>query len=248
MMRNKLSNVLWGLFFIVVGIGIAGDVMDFWDFRLFFDGWWTLFIIVPCFISMLQSGFSTGSTVGFIIGVLLLMNYWIDFNFNIWRLLIPAILILVGIRILFQGNFRKKIDYGEYTYNADGKGGYGGSNGYSQGSNRTGYGNAGDCDYSAIFKSSHVHITEPFYGANLNASFGAVVLDLRDAQITCDIEINASAIFGGIDIYLPDGVKVKVSNVPVFGGVSIKHAQAVDAAAPTIYLNSTCMFGGIDIK
>ena len=69
-MRNKFSNALWGLFFIVIGLGIAGNVLGIWDVEVFFDGWWTLFIIIPCFISMIQSGFGTGSTIGFIIGVL----------------------------------------------------------------------------------------------------------------------------------------------------------------------------------
>lgn len=241
-MRNKLSNALWGLFFILIGVGIAGNVMNLWDFHLFFDGWWTLLIIVPCFISMLQTGFSTGSTVGFIIGVLLLMNYQVDFRFNVWQLILPIILIFIGIRIMFQGAFRKKLN-NEHNFHSSGTTGMNG--GGASGTNNS---NANKGEYSAIFSSNHIHITEPFYGTSLSSAFGAIVLDLRDAQITGDVEINASAIFGGIDIYLPYGVKVKTSNVPIFGGVSNKHTQAVDPAAPTVYINSTCMFGGIDIK
>lgn len=238
-MRNKLSNVLWGLFFILIGVGIAGNIMNIWDFHLFFDGWWTLFIIVPCFISMVQTGLSTGSTVGFIIGVLLLMNYYVDFDFDIWRLIIPVILVLIGVRIMFQGAFRKKINY-EQNFNVGGD-----NNGPADGTNYT---NMNKGEYSAVFSSNHIHITEQFFGTSLSSAFGAIVLDLRDAKINGDVEINASAIFGGIDIYLPNGVKVKTNNVPIFGGVSNKHTQTTDPNAPTIYLNSTCMFGGIDIK
>ncbi|MBP1755381.1 MAG: putative rane protein [Firmicutes bacterium] len=238
-MRNKFSNVLWGLFFILIGVGIAGNVMNIWDFQLFFDGWWTLLIIIPCFISMIQTGFSTGSTIGFIIGVLLLMNYQLDFHFNIWQLILPIILVFIGIRIMFQGAFRKKINYDQnYNYSDS-------TNGAPNGTNYT---NINKSEYSAIFSSNHVHITEQFIGTSLSTAFGAIVLDLREAQITGDVEINASAIFGGIDIYLPGNVKVKTNNVPIFGGVSNKHTQTTDPTAPTIYLNSTCMFGGIDIK
>ena len=101
-MRNKISNSLWGLFLIAIGIGIAGDVLNIWDFQLFFDGWWTFLIIIPCFISMIQSGFGFGSTCGFIIGVVWFLSYHINFNFSIWRLIIPGILILIGLRIMFQ--------------------------------------------------------------------------------------------------------------------------------------------------
>jgi predicted membrane protein len=185
---------------------------------------------------MIQSGFGTGSTIGFIIGVLLLLNYQIDINFNFWQLIIPAVLILIGIRIMFQGAFRKKVHFDEnYTMNGE----------PSQGPNFSG---SARSDYSAVFSSNHVHVTDQFYSTSLSAVFGAIVLDLRDAVITGDCEINASAVFGGIDIFLPQGVKVKINNVPVFGGVSNKHPQSADPAAPTVYLNSTCMFGGIDLK
>ena len=235
-MRNKLSNVLWGLFFIVIGVGLAGKIMNLWDFHLFFDGWWTLFIIIPCFISMVQSGFGTGSTIGFIIGVLLLLNYQIDFHFSLWRLIIPIILVFIGIRIMFQGTFRKRIHIDE-NYNMNGEDAQG-----------QGFGGSAKSDYSAVFSSNHIHVTDQFYCTSLSAVFGAIVLDLRDAVITGDCEINASAVFGGIDIYLPQGVRVKINNVPVFGGVSNKYMQSADPAAPIVYLNSTCMFGGIDIK
>ncbi len=235
-MRNKLSNVLWGLFFVIIGVGIAGNVMDLWNFHLFFDGWWTLLIIIPCFIGMIQSGFGTGSTIGFIVGVLLLLGYQVNLRFSVWELVVPAILVFIGIRIIFQGAFRRKPNFDQsYT------------TGTSQGQEYT-YSGAPRSEYSAIFSSNRIHITDQFYSTSVSAIFGGLVLDLREAIITGDCEINAQAIFGGIDIYLPQGVKVKISNVPIFGGISNKHPQPADTAAPTVYLNSTCMFGGIDIK
>lgn len=234
-MRNKVSNVLWGLFFVVIGIGFAGNVLFDWDFTLFFDGWWTLIIIVPCLISMIQNGFGLGSTMGFIIGVLLLVDCYVDdFNIDIWKLVVPAILIYIGLRIMFQGAFRKKINYN--------------SNIHINGIQGQVFSNNRRAEYSAIFSGNRINITDTFTGCNLNAVFGGLTLDLRNAQIPGDVEISAQAIFGGIDIYIPVGVKVKINNVPIFGGVSNKAGHNNDPAAATIYLNSTCMFGGIDIK
>jgi predicted membrane protein len=236
-MRNKLTNVLWGLFFIAIGIGFAGNVLFHWNFELFFPGWWTLLIIIPCFISMIQSGFGVGSTMGFIIGILLLVSHYDVFDFNVMKLIVPAILIFIGLRLLFQSAFRKTIHNEEYTYrdNADGQTGS-----YHASGNRS--------EYTAIFSSNKVHAENDFNGASLNAIFGSIVLDLRDVNLQHDVEINASAIFAGIDIFVPRNVRIRVNNVPIFGGVSNKAEQYADANAPTIYLNSTCMFGGIDIK
>ena len=234
-MRNKLSNALWGLFFVIIGVGIAGNVLNIWDFQLFFDGWWTFLIIIPCFIGMIQSGFGVASTMGFIIGILLFVSCNIRLNFSAWELIVPAILIFIGLRIIFQGAFRKKPKFFEQSTN------FNGVNGQT-------FNGAAKSEYSAVFSSNRVHVTDTFNGTNVNAIFGGLVLDLRDAKILNDVEVNATAVFGGIDIYLPIDVNVKTNNVPIFGGVSNKSNQNNQPGAPTIYLNATCMFGGIDIK
>lgn len=243
-MRNKLSGSIWGVFFVIIGIGYAGNVLFNWDFNLFFNGFWTLFIIIPCFIGMIKKGFGTGSTIGFIIGVLMLMSYYVDIDYNIWRLIIPVFLILIGVRILFQNAFRRRpnINYQYDSYESSQEASY------KQDSQKQNFSGAVSGEYNAIFSGKRAHITDIFAGAGVNAVFGSVVLDLRDAKLPGDVEINAQAIFGGIDIFIPAGVKVKVNNVPVFGGVSNKANNNPDPAAPTIFLNSTCMFGGIDIK
>jgi len=234
-MRNKLSNGLWGLFFIFIGVGFAGNVMFDWKFNLFFEGWWTLFIIIPCFISMIKNGMGFGSTFGFVIGVLLLLSEYVDFDFDVWSLVVPFILIFIGFRIIFQNAFRKTPNF--QTQNTDSVN--------AQGQTFTG---GERQEYNAVFSGNKIRIDGDFVGASLSAVFAGLSLDLREAKINHDVEITAQAIFGGIDIYVPAGVKIKTNNVPIFGGVSNKTSNNTDPGAPTIYLNSTCMFGGIDIK
>lgn len=221
----------------MLGVGIAGDVLNLWVFDPFFEGWWTLFIIIPCTVSLIRDGIRISSATGLIIGIMLLAAYYIDINFSVWQLIIPAVLILIGIRIIFQGSYHR-IHMERRAHSTNGSG-----TDYTASA-----GTAGKRDYSAIFSSNNVRITDQFTGANLNAIFGAVVLDLRDAVINGDVEITATAVFGGIDIFVPHGVQIKVNNVPIFGGVSNKTSYQVAPGAPVIYLNSTCMFGGIDIK
>lgn len=232
-MRNKLSNLVWGLILVFIGVGIAGDVLDIWVFSPFFPGWWTLFIIIPCVISMIRGGINVGNSMGLIIGLLLLSSHYVHIDFDIWKLIIPAVLILIGLSILFKGAFRKTINYGP-------KNGPDGQQTYQSSSVKG--------EYTAVFSSNRVHITEQFMGTNISAIFGGLVLDLRDAIINSDVVIDATAIFGGIDIYVPNGVSVKVNNVPIFGGVNNKTGRQAAPGSPVIYLNSTCMFGGIDIK
>lgn len=232
-MRSKTTNILWGLLFIFIGVGIAGNALDLWDFTLFFDGWWTFLIIVPCLISLLQGGVRTVPIIGLCIGVLFFLSYQPNINFDVRALFVPIILIVIGLRIMFQSLFRKRPMINNPDINVEGKA-------YHKGNN---------AEHMAFFSSNRVHIAdENFAGTSLNAMFGGLVLDLRDLNLKHDIEINATAVFGGIDIYVPRDVLVKVSSVPILGGISNKANQNVAPGAPIIYLNATCMFGGIDIK
>lgn len=240
-MRNRISNSLWGLFFILIGVGIAGNILFDWNFDFIGDGWWTLFIIIPCLISMIRTKFNAAPTIGFIIGVLLFVNYYIKVDIDFWKLIVPAVLILIGLKIIFQGTYHRRNMHFENTSGTNSQTNF--NNGQQT------YSNVNQREYNSIFSSNHIRMdNEVFTGTSLSAVFGAIVLDLRNAVVQNDVEINATAVFGGIDIYIPRGVNIKINNVPIFGGVSNKTTSFNDPSAPTIYLNSTCMFGGIDIK
>lgn len=230
-MRRRISNTILGLIFVIIGIGFAGDVMNLWTFNLFFKGWWTMLIIIPCFLSIIRGDISVGPITGLIIGVMLLVSHYVSLNFNIWKLIIPIILIVIGLRIILQGTYRRS-KHIDYTVHVEGHTDYDGNK----------------KEYTAVFSSNNIRVTDQFTGAVLNSVFGGLVLDLRDAVIDSDVEINATAVFGGIDIYVPRNVQIKINNVPIFGGVSNKTGVSSDPGAHTIYLTSTTMFGGIDIK
>ena len=87
-----------------------------------------------------------------------------------------------------------------------------------------------------------------FEGVTVNAVFGGAELDLRMAVIQQDVRIDATAVFGGIDIYVPSNVIVKVMSTPVLGGVTNKAAAPTEVPCHTLYVNATCVFGGVDIK
>lgn len=224
-MRYKISNLLWGMFWIVLGIGIAGNVLDIWDFSLFFDGWWTMFIIIPCSISIVRNGFGNGSTIGLMIGILLLLATRDVIEYSMLRrLFVPIILILIGFNMILKNIFNEsrhvKINV---SYQGIGS-------------------------YASTFSSQRINIpNEPFYGTELNSVFGSLELDLRNAIIDQDIVINATSVFGGIDIYVPDNIKVKVSSTSIFGGVTNRKRKG-ETNSPIVYINATCMFGGVEIK
>ena len=53
MMTYRVKRILWGLVFVAIGIGYLGTQLDWWDFTIFFPGWWTMLLILPaaCWIT-----------------------------------------------------------------------------------------------------------------------------------------------------------------------------------------------------
>ena len=200
------------------------------NINIFFDGWWTLIIIIPCFIGLFKENEKTGNAIGVLIGVALLLACQdiIDFDL-IWKLAFPTILVVIGLSMIFKDTIGGKINKEIKKLNEESK--------------------AKENEYCATFSGQTANFDgEKFTGADLTAVFGGVKCDLRKAIIESDTVINTSSIFGGIDIYVPENVKVKVKSSSIFGGVSDDKKHSQNAEAYTIYINATCLFGGVEIK
>lgn len=226
---KKLGNALWGLVFIVVGLIIAGNVLGITNINLFFDGWWTFIIIIPCFIGLFRDNEKTGNLIGLLIGIALLLACQDILEFHlVWKLLLPAVLVAIGISIIFKDAIGGKVSTEIKKLNEK---------------------KAGQNEYCATFSGQDVKFDgEKFTGTDLTAVFGGVKCDLRKAIIEEDTVINTSSIFGGITIYVPETVKVKVKSSSIFGGVSDDKKHSENAEAHTVYINATCLFGGVEIK
>ncbi len=224
---KKTSNILWGIVLIVAGALFALNALNITDIDIFFDGWWTLFILVPCTIGLFTEREKTGNIIGIAIGVFLLLCCQDILSFSLlWKLLVPAIIVIVGLKMVLSGIFDSKANKIIAKQKEEGK------------APKTAF---------AAFSGSDLKMDgEVFEGAELTAVFGGVECDLRGAIIEKDGAITVSAIFGGIDILVPDGINVKVNSTSLFGGVSNK--TAVHNDAPTVYVNGICLFGGVDIK
>ena len=228
---NKTSNLLWGIILIIVGIIIGLNALEITNINIFFKGWWTLFIIVPSFIDLFKEKDKTGNIIGLIIGISLLLasNDILDFNY-IWKLMFPTILIIIGLSFVFKDTINSKIkkeikkEIKKLNKNIEN-------------------------DYYATFSSQNLDFyNDEFKNCNLNAIFGGINCNLHKANIKKDVIINSSAIFGQIKIIVPNDINIKIVSKSIFGGVSDNRINKDRTSKVTIYINATCMFGGLEIK
>ncbi len=224
---KKTNHILWGIVLVAAGVIWALNEFHITNIDLFFEGWWTLFIIVPCTVGLFTEREKSGNIIGIVIGVLLLLCCQEILKFSVlWKLLVPAIIVIIGLKLIFTGLFGNKANEIMKKMKLEGK------------QLKSG---------CAAFSESKLNYSgEVFEGAELTATFGGVECDLRGAIIEKDCAIQVTAVFGGIDIFVPAGINVKVNSNCIFGGISNKTAVYKDA--PTVYISGTCMFGGVEIK
>ena len=223
---KKFKGILWGLAIIAVGVLWGLNSTGILRFNLLFDGWWTLFIIVPSVIGLLTDKNKTFSLITLIIGCILLASQYADMKL-VKALIFPAILIVIGIGILVNNiSARKQSD--EFVQPAPG------STGYEE--------------YSATFAQQNLHFTDEFRGGKFSAVFGSIKVDLRQAVIRENVNVTVNATFGGVEIFVPSYVKVISKSNSIVGGTTDKPNKNLPADAPTIFVNAQNVFGGTEIK
>lgn len=225
-MKN-INKIIWGIVLLVVGVIFGLNALGVTNIDVWFPGWWTLFIIIPCLVGLITERDKVGNAIGLVIGVALLLSQLEIIELSVvWKLIVPVILIVVAVKMIIRGlgknNAEKIIAAARESGNIP-----------------SGF---------AAFSGTDMNFDNQFFeGAELNAIFGGVECDLRKAVVEKDCAIKLSAIFGGVDVLVPDNVNVKVETVSIFGGVSDETVHNPDAKA-TIYISGFCLFGGADIK
>lgn len=79
--------------------------------------------------------------------------------------------------------------------------------------------------------------------------FGGTDLDLRQAEIdSAVVTITAFTMWGGFDVYVPEGVDVDMTGFALFGGNSEQGSEGeVHRDAPVVRVRLITIFGGADV-
>ncbi len=227
---KKAGASLWGIILIVIGIVWGLNATGLVRFNIFFPGWWTLFIIVPSFISLLTNERKWSGVIGLLVGICLLLGCWDVVGFDlIWKLFLPVVFVLIGLSMIFRNNKRGEtaqkiqelgIEPDEFE------------------------------EYWATFSEQKLNFKgKEFSGCKIDSVFGGVEVDLRGAKIKDNAVLRISAVFGGVTVWVDDDINVEVLSTSIFGGIDNKRKeQSADEKKKTVYVDASCIFGGVDIK
>ncbi|MBP5547294.1 MAG: hypothetical protein J6X58_00195 [Bacteroidales bacterium] len=230
---NKTGKVICGIAFLLFGIIWILEIFNVISFD--YKGWWTIFVIIPFFIGFFTQRHKAFSIIGIGIGVLLFLSARdiVSWN-NFWKLVLCLIAIVSGITMIFGHKNRRHAK-------PDGNN----TNGMRQ-ENRNGHiiHKANVSFGKRIFEFAG----QRFEGAEVQANFGFVAIDLRNADIMDGAVIEIDCNCAGMEIRVGNDICIKDEVDTSFAGIENNRIEHSSEGSPTVILKGKCNFGGIEIK
>ena len=224
--RPDRGPLIGGIVFVVIGTFLLLGKLGYLPFGLILHFWPMIFILVGLLKLAFESG--GGRTMGAVflsIGVILQLAEMHVLRVHFWDLW-PVVIIVAGAAMLWQA-FTKG-DYSPVSGNPE-------------------------FDSVYVFGGGERQVnTKNFRGGRLFAIFGGYKVDFRHADMEgSQAVVDASAVFGGGEIVVPEHWLVLVQGAGIFGGYEDKtrHFQP-DPSKPTktLVVKGVAVFGGIEVK
>ncbi|TJX15892.1 hypothetical protein E9840_01685 [Tissierella creatinini] len=228
------GKYFFGLILILLGGGILLEQLGFLDFGDLLSLYWPSILIILGVIGLFNRRSSkTGNLIIIGLGVILQLNRLNYVDINIFRLFFPAVLIIIGLSIIFGKGVSKHNSPVE-----------------PEKWSKANVNMEDTIDLFVIFSGNGaINQSSSFKGGKVTAILGGIDLDLRQAQLKDNNAfLDVTALFGGVEIKVPDTWRVEMKGTPIFGGIENQTRPNPDLSAPVLKINATAMFGGVDIK
>ena len=216
---GKLSvKLIVGIFFTILGVLLTLDNLDLVDAGRFLV-WWPLVIVAIGILKFQDRRSRILAAFAIGIGTLMVLDNteWLSFSvFDLW----PIALIIPGLVIVAHAvGFRVPALSGD----------------------------SGSTVWAILGVRKIVVDSHNYTGGRIIAFMGGCELDLTKADMeTGPASIGLIAVWGGIEIKVPDGWEVVGNMVPIMGGADIRTKAA--PGGRRLNVTGLAIMGGVDIK
>jgi predicted membrane protein len=227
------ERYFFGILLILLGLGFLADQLGYFQMGEIISTYWPLVLIIAGITGLFDRKSSKmGNLIVLALGILFQLNRLDYLEVEVFRLFWPIVLIIVGLNILFTkgiSNHNVKVDPDKWSTNVI---------------------EDATVDSFVIFSGLETNNqSQEFKGGKLTAVFGGIDLRLTEANLyNNEAFIDATTLFGGIDIIVPNNWRVEMTGTPIFGSWSNNARSNPDPDAPVLKIRCMPIFGGIDVK
>lgn len=228
---RRMQKYVFGVFAIAAGfllLGLnAGLLPISWKPVIF--SWQMLLICIGVISLFGRESYIPGIILVLVGGIFIIPKFGM-LPFNIHSLFWPAILITVGLIVLFKGLGRHPFSHHREELVLE--------DGY--------------INEETIFGGTKQKVThKTFKGGKISCVFGGAEVDLTNAELAPgEHTLEISAVFGGATVIVPADWKVIVKNSSIMGGFEDKRRIIREPSDPSrvLIIKAEAIFGGGEIK
>lgn len=219
------GRLLVGLVLVALGIVLLLDRLGVASSGQLIGALWPVVIVAAGVLQMAVSRRAhLGAAITIVVGLVLLAATLNLLSASVWQFFWPVVLIAVGL--LFLAGMVSRGILGQQQQRDD-------------------VAHA----FSVFGGQKVVSESQQFRGASLTSFFGGVTLDLRQANLAPEgADVDVMTAFGGAGIVVPEGWRVSLSGIPIFGGFDDKTSGPSPQGSPELRVRGTALFGGVEVK
>lgn len=202
------GRLLVGLVLVALGIVLLLERLGVANAGWLIGALWPLVIVAAGVLQMAVTRRAhLGATITIVVGLVLLAATLNLLSASVWQFVWPVALIAVGLLFLAgmvsRGIFRQTEQRDDVAHAL------------------------------SVFGGQKVVSESQFRGASLTSFFGGDTLDLRQANLAPEgADVDVMTAFGGAGILVPEGWRVLLSGIPIFGGFDDKTSHQSPQGRP----------------
>ena len=220
----SVKNVI-GALFILFGIGYLLNAFDILDFSIgqIFNTWYPILILLYGINLLSNKKFVFGTIVS-LFGSLLLLEQLNLIFIDVWELMFPLALVGIGVNMIIKKKKHSRRLLNDYNVE-------------------------NNFEINNVFSSDERNVSSPsLERGEVFSLFGGATVDMSNSIISdINLKLEMTAIFGSIDIRLPEDCRIELKGTPIFGSIDDR-TRANPISTKKVILDCTCVFGGIDIR
>jgi predicted membrane protein len=245
--RGNAGRLVLGLVVIAIGVLFTLDRLGYVDAGEFWE-YWPVLLILLGIGRVLQPRGTHGRGFGL---VLILFGVWfllsnldvIHYTFgDVW----PILLVVLGVTMVWRaitGPFFEAPRRHLREAAADGSAAVGGSTTSVADTSDTVNG------FALLGGVNRKVVSQNFRGGALTAIMGGCELDLRHASISSGkAVVDTFAVWGGIEIKVPQEWSVVVQGTPIIGAFDDKTVRVGGDGTKVLVIKGIALMGGVEIK